>query len=702
MVEIAQKHKDQLERIKENVEKFYDFFKENYETWYKFKKFLYITSLSDRDRKVLKDTGKPELEFNILEAYVSRQKGEFAKQEPSILVSPGNNGQVEEGTVETVNGHMRDIEDRMRADNTAYQIYDDMLSGGFSVGKVYTKYADSMSFEQDITVKRVFDPTLCGFDPLAQESHKGDGEYDFEIMPYREKEFNELGYTVDTSKLKFSRNLDKFNWSYKNNKEKIILLCTYFEKKYTKVKLVKLSDQSVMTQEEYDDFLVKWELQGKIEQPPQVIDSRTTRLTHIVRYRFIENEVLEHKNTDYGFLPLIFADNDSVNIRDTLQSELKQYTRPYCYQAKDTQKLKNYAGQTLANEIEMMVQHKFKIPIEGIPEQYKEAYTDYQTPQVMVYHQFYDNDPEKRLDPPQEIARIPMPPEVTAAFQGTDQTTQAILGTYDASLGINKQQLSGIAIVEGATQSNATAMPSIVGYMNFLQQVAIVCLDLIPKYYVTPRSIPVIGKDGKKGYQLINQPGQPSMKFASNALKVKVEAGVNFTIQRTRNLQQVTALMQVSPILQQFFGTTPEGLNFILKNLEMSGTDDLTEAVDKFAQQVQQSQQKQPNPQMMRVQLEGQKLQHQEKQDEKKNQIDLAKVGIQDKEADTGRISALAGIGQRESELEMEKDKIDAENARTLVDKAVKVADTIHRHTKDRAEFTHKTLVKPKENVNGY
>jgi len=692
MAEVAQKHQGQLKRIRKNVEKFHDYFKENYERWYRFKKFLYVTAMTNQDIQVLRDLGKPELEFNILEAYVSRQKGEFAKQEPSITVSGGNNGMADGNTIEVVEGYMRYAEQLMRYDNTSYEIYDDMMSGGFSVAKVCTKYSDEMSFEQDISVNRVFDPTLCGFDPLAIESHKGDGEYCFEIVAYRKKEFEDMYPDIPLNELKFSTDLGKFNWSYHNNNEKIILLCTYYEKKHKKVRIVKLSDGQVMTEKAYDEFIVKHEMSENIEQPPQRVGDRMSTMTYIERYRFIENRVLDHKYTDYRLLPLVFFDGDSVSIRETIQSQLKQITRPYCYQAKGVQQLKNLAGQTLANEIENMVQHKFMIPLEGIPQQYTDAYTDVQTPTTMIYNQFYENNPDVRLDPPRAVPREPTPPEVSAAFMGADQTTQAILGTYDATLGINEQQISGVAIIEGATQSNAAAMPYIKGYLNGLQQVARIILDLIPKYYVTPRSIPVITKDGKKAYQMINGGAkQPSLKFASNALNVKVGAGVNFTIQKTRALQQVTALMKVSPILGQFFGTTPEGLKFILNNLEMNGIDQLKDAVDKFVPEFQKQQQGQPNPAMMKVQLEQHKLQYQEQQDQKKNQISLAGVSVQDKDADTRRLTALAKVGQNETDSELKQNAIDAENARTLVDKAVKVADTIHQHNKDKAEFVHKT-----------
>lgn len=692
MVEIAQKHKDQLERIKKNVENFYTYFEDNYKAWHAWKKFLYVTSLGKRERDLLSELNKPQMEFNILEAYVSRQKGEFAKQEPSITVGAGDNGEVDPKVIEAVEGNMRHSEQLSREDNTAYSIYDDMLSGGYSVEKVYTDYSDEMSFEQDIIAKRAFDPTLCGFDPLARESHKGDGEFCFENAPFREKDVKEKWPNINVSNLKYSTSNKKFSWSYKSNREKLIIVCTYSEKKRKKTKIVKLADGRVMTERDYEKFLAKWEFDRNTAQPPALVGtSRMTELTNIIRYRFIENEILEHTDTDYTYLPLIFYDNNSVTLRDELQSESKQYTRPYCYQAKGVQQLKNMSGQTLANEIEMLVQHKWSVPEEGIPDDYKEAYTDPQKAQTLVYKQFYDNNPDVRLDPPRAVARVPTPPEVEAAFRGADQTTQAILGTYDAALGIQKQELSGVAIIEGATQSNAAAMPSIVGYMNGLNQKAKVILDLIPKYYVTPRSIPIIDKEGKRRYQMINDKGQPQMQFSSNALKVKVEAGVNFSVQKTRALQQATLLMKVSPMLAQFFGTTPEGIKFILDNLEMKGVAQLKDGVEKFIAAIDaQKQHQKPDPAMIKIQLEMAKLKQQFEQNQKENQIKVANVAVDNKNADTSRITALAKIGESESVIEMKESSIAAENARTAVEEARKTADMKHRHVKDHLELNHK------------
>ena len=46
------------------------------------------------------------------------------------------------------------------------------------------------------------------------------------------------------------------------------------------------------------------------------------------------------------------------------------------------------------------------------------------------------------------------------------------------------------------------------------------------------------------------------------------------------------------------------------------------------------------------------------------------------------------------TETEMKQNAIDAENARTQVDLAIKAADMMHKHKKDLIETTHKVTRK--------
>src|ERR1700722_5670083 len=190
-MDVAQKHQDQLERLKKKVEQSWEYFGENYARFNYFRKFVFQTSLSQDDISLLKFQKKPQLEFNVLEAFISRLRGEFSKQEPSIEVTAGDEEPIDVNTINVVQGHVKHILCDANKDGCEYNVYTDTLSGGFSVIKVWTEYAHEKSFNQVIRMGRVYDPVMCGFDPMARLSHKGDGQYCFELFPKTKDEFQE-------------------------------------------------------------------------------------------------------------------------------------------------------------------------------------------------------------------------------------------------------------------------------------------------------------------------------------------------------------------------------------------------------------------------------------------------------------------------------------------------------------------------------
>lgn len=691
---VAKRYNDELQRIKKNVEKAYQYFKPNYQRYHEFRKFVFESSLSDDDIALLQELGKPQLQFNVLEAYISRLRGEYSKQEPSINVESAADGaQVDPAVIAVVEGHFRSILSDANKNSFEYSIYTDLLSGGFSAMKVWTEYANDMSFNQVIRLDRVFDPTLCGFDMNAKQPHKGDGNFCNENYPKNIDDFKSEFGNVDLNGIKFSKEIGGFNWSYSSGNDDIVLVCDYFEKKLKKTKIVQLANGQVMSSDDYEKFLEKWAASGMIQQPPVASKSRFSMMPTICRYRLIENQVLDYSETDYKYLPIIFVDGNSVLIRNGENGAAQQITRPYVYHAKDQQRLINFAGQTLANELENMVQHKWKVAKESIPPEYQDAYTNNQAPNIIIYNAYQDNEQEKPLPPPQEIVRAPAPPEIMGTFTNGSQMVQSILGSYDAALGINNNQLSGVAIVEGATQSNATAMPYIVGFLQGLTQAAVVCLDLIPKYYVTPRSIPFVRPDGKKTHVPINQPGGISLDYKSNALNVKVEAGVNFAIQKSRALQQIIALCSASPLFAQFINQM--GLEVLLDNLEIRGIDQLKEMAKQFMQQLKQQQQQQgsqPNPLQMKMQLEQQKLSSSNQQNQVENQLRAAEIAQTSRANDIDAAKVVLEAHQAGNENAVQMAKAKAETYSKSVDAVLKTNDQIHRHSLANADQVHNHL----------
>jgi Phage P22-like portal protein len=689
-MDVAKTYQSQLTRIKENVRKAYDYFKPNYDRYNEFRRFVFESSLKEEEITLLMTLSKPQLEFNVLEAYISRLLGEFSKQEPDIEVSADDQNTTDPMVIKVIEQHLRHTLSDADNHHTRYEVYKDILSGGFSVMKVTTDYANPMSFNQVIKIERVFDPTLCGFDQLARYSHKGDGKFCFELFPKTKDEFLDEYPDVSTQELSFRRDLSGFNWSYLNDATPIVMVADYYEKKKKKTTIVQLSDGKVVTQKKYKEILDGW---SDFSMPPAVVGKpRTTTIETICRYRLIENKVIEYEETDFTMFPLVFVDGNSVLIKTPKNGNVRQVTRPYVYHARGAQRLKNFAGISLANEIENVIQHKFMVAKEALPkeEEFLQSYKDIQKASVVVYNSVYEENPSQPINNPiREIQKIPAPPEIVQAFTGADQLMQGILGNYDASLGINNNQLSGIAIVEAASQSNATAMPYIVGYMQGLQRVAQIYVDLMPKYYTTPSTLPLTDEEGKKTYIKINQQDGMDMFFDSNALNVIVKAGASFQVQKSRTIMMVKELMGMSPLMQQFIAE--KGLTFVLDNMEGKGIEQLKSMVEAWTKELeeqkamakqQQQMEMQNNPAMMKMQQNAQKMQLDAVKNQNQFQVDMAKL-----QQDEAKI--MADLQQSKQSNLVQLVKANTERFSKEIDLQLKQMDMRHRHHKEAIELHH-------------
>jgi hypothetical protein len=694
---LAQDHLSRLDELKKSVDNSYRCFRKNAERYSEFMRFVFDTALTNDDIQKLMTLKKPTIEFNIIEAIISRLLGEFAKHEPSIMVKAEDGVPLDRLSPEFfemmhfIEAHIRHSIVDCETDGLQWKIYKDILGGGFSVVEIFTDYISHMSFDQKIVVSRVFDPTMTGFDPLARESHKGDGAYCYQLYPKTKAEFeNEYGKKL-TEGMKFARGIGPYelDWSYNQQDQDVVLVCEFYEKKKKKVKLLKLSNGHTVLKKHYENELLPlYEKAGFVEQPPIPVEERYTEIETIVRYRFCESQVLDYIETDYKYLPLVFIDGNSVDIRETTSGVAYQMTRPYAYHAKGIQQLKNFAGQTVGAEIENMVQHKFIVSVEAIPEDYKDAYRNIQQADTLVYNQFYDDDPNIRLDAPREVQRTQTPPIVESIFMGSDRVTQAILGAYDSVLGVNEKDVSGVAISNGAIQSSAASTPYLMGYIKGLNRIAQVMLDLIPKYYVTPRSLPIMTQDGKRSYQLINKPDDENsfdLRYQPHELNIRVMAGVNTSIQKQVAIDQIIKMMSASPLFAQFINT--EGLETLLDNLEIRGIDEMKVKAAQFMkmlkeQQEQQSQQQDPMEQMVKAQMEVELARIEQKKQEMEGNLAIkgAQVAIDQQKTEIQEALALNEIELSATKIEMEGERLASENARSAVESAIEVA----RHHAER------------------
>lgn len=698
----------ELPRIEKCVEQAHDYFSPNYTTYKFFNNFVYNTTLDDADRAVLSALGKPELEFNTMSAYGARLLGEFEKHEPSVEIQkdPSATTEITAELLEVLDGHVRHVIDEANKNSFQYECVKNIISGGFGASRLWTEYANSMSFEQVIRLGNIPDPTLTYWDPLARLPHKGDGKYNGFLYPKLASDFKKEHPEIDMREIKFVRGVAGFNWAYNNQRDDILLVCEHFEKKIVPTTIAYLSNRRVILENEYEQFVEEWMQSNPIEMPPIIVRTRETQLTKICRYVFIKGRILEYIETDYKSLPIVFGDGDSRLIHKS-GNIVFQKTRPYFYNLQGNQKLKNLAGQSLANELENITQQKIQIIQEALPDEpdYIMAYTAPQLPSVLVSKGFKDNDPNVPLPPPQTIARQPIPPELVQTFLSAEQTTQALLGSYDAEMGIADKGLSGKAIQLGSINSNSAAKPFLIGYLQMLERLIQNYIELLPYFYTTPRTIPILTKEGERSFVTINQEGGIKFDYTENDLKVTVKAGPSFATQKAMALQQIIMLTQASPIFAEFINM--EGLETILDNLDLKGVELLKEKAQKFVQEKQQQAQaqmqmaqqaQQNNPQLIKAQNERMKIEMDAKQAETDSQLKVAQLMLDEEKVENEKLNILSHMNIAQAEAQASEMRSHAEERRAAVDMAIKVADMSHQHHRETRELHHKITAENRKN----
>ncbi len=499
------------------------------------------------------------------------------------------------------------------------------------------------------------------------------------------QDFQEEYPGLDSSKFAFRRDIEGFNWSYLNNQEtEIVLMGEYFEKKYKKTRIVKLANGAVMPAKKYDKLKAFWEQEQILDQIPKVVGkSRMSDLETINRYLITESDIVEEKATDYSYLPHIFVRGDSIILQESTRNNTYEFTKPYVYHAKGIQDLKNFSGQCLGNYLENLIMHKFIIKKEAIPQEqeYLDAITDVQHADTIVVNAYSDNNPDKPIpEPIREVVNVPAPPEVMGTFTQTDQASQMILGTFDAALGINDNQLSGISVIESATQSNACAFPYLVGYLQAETQAGNVMVDLMNKRLKNKMSIPMVSNEGERTYQDINDKAQnqPSFDFSDKALTVEISAGVNYSIAKNRALQQIFAMMQASPKAAEFFST--EGFPQILDNMEFHGSDIVKEKAEKWLEE-QKNAPKQPSPEEMKMQVEHAKLQQKSQEMQTKQMMHQSQLQVDIAKLQQDQMKVMADLKLSQDENYRETKRAAVEHATKIHDQHLKHKDMEHKHS---------------------
>lgn len=687
MAEINKTTQQQYDRIHKNIRTWIKFFEKNVIDFKNSKKMVFESSMTQDDKNILLDQKRPTYEFNVLEPYISRLLGEFSIVNPQFKLLPCNDDAKNISTIDTVSSIIRAILYKSQSDSIDNEIYKDMLGGGFSAMRLVTKYRNESSFDQDILIERVYDPCKVGFDPQARMPHKGDGRYCYEIIPLSEEDFIEKYPDADIRNIKSS--IEGIKWRYSDNfGNRFINVCEYFEVETKNIKLHLMGANEVMGIPDNTTFtddelkaLTDAISPGSPLIPPVPKQSEMREVKKYYRYRLTGGMFLEsRKLTDFSFLPIFFFDGNSFFSDD------KQTTRSYVYQAKDAQRAKNIVANIFLGEIQDIRRTRMTVSQEALPDDpdYIDSYIHPEKNYAaLIYKQFDENGTP--LQGPQIFPSAPIPPELFNTFSGMDNTIQNLLGSYDAQQGILSGDVSGRAIIAGATQSNAAAKPYMINYISTITQVLRSIVDLIPKIYVTPRTIPIVTASGQRSSVKINAMDGVRLDYDPNELDLYVSEGASFEIQKKEALGAMAQLSATNPGLNQLLST--KGLPIMLENLDIRGADKL----QAMAEDAIKNPPPPPGP-PPEIMLKLKDIELRTQQITMENQIKMAQLKMETDKMEFDRMNQLLEMQMKHADLVFQKEKLEQETMVSMDDNRRAEQDQQLRATEQAIKMWETTM----------
>lgn len=721
--------KDKLDLLKKKVKRSLDHDSENYRYFNFMKAFICDTTLDQNTRTKLNVLKKPQLECNEIEQFVNALLGEFRNYEPSITVKPSTSitdpgyKARQYRTAEVIEGYLRHKLSNSHTDNANFEVMSDLLRGGLSAGtlEIGWKSEDIYEFDVDLIFNKEPYPTMCGWDPAAVHSHRGDGKYCFRIFAYTKDQVEEKYGEEAIENIRPQAGIEGFSWSYYQDEEEYYVFCEFYEKEIKKVKTVFLStpfpqnilarlskyspsrDGRKMTMACYKAALIEWENEGLLEVPPIPVQEKMADKIKICKYIFNEAKIISYEDTDYAHLPIIRAQGGSVKLEDNLGANKRDKCRSFVHNLVGIQMLKNTAAQGVAYEIENTVAHKWLMEYETvIPEQMQQLINN-QIPSVLLWQsrpRRADSQSEAYPEP-QPVVRPPVPEIIPQTFYETSVAMRRMMGTIENN-NVPGGNIASDTLKMAYTQESRAAYPWWQGFESFLNRLGTCYMDLIPKIFKTPTTIPIINIDGKRDFVSINDVNDPNsvfMDFSPNDFNIEITAGVNAEVLRQTGMNQIMELSRTFQGFNRFIDTEcqPE----LIENIDIKNKGSLVmksqEWQQKQAQMAQLSAQNAPlDPAKAQLQIAQMNMM----QKEKDRQLEAAKVSAEiqndNRKTDADIIKTMSQVKNEAVSATVRQQEVDAKNLHTAVSLVSSLAkqksDSRQFHTKLAHEHKMKSM----------
>src|SRR4051812_44804629 len=607
---------------------------------------------------------RPSLTYNQVRQHNLQVVNDARQNKAQIKVTP-TGGRASYEAAQVFSGIIRRIEYQSKAVDAYSTATYHQVESGIGYVRVETDYVDNDGFDLDLFIRRIPDPRSIYMDPDCKLYDKSDANFAFvfEDVP-RDRYEEEYGKDTNTA----PTTLDHTDgWNDRDH----VRIAEYWRRNVNSVTIHQLQDGTVLRASDVPD-----EMRAQIK--PLIVKTREVAEPEIEWFKLAGDKVVDREEWPGKYIPIVpFIGEETV-----IQGEMdrKGHTRSQI----DAQRIYNYWASAAVEQVALQTKTPYIAradAIEGRDEQWKTANTKNWS--VLIYNGV--DEAGQPIPPPQRSE----PPQMAQAYiQGMTiarQDLMSVTGQYQAELGMQGNERSGVAIQQRQRQGDTATYHFVDNQAKGIRQIGRIVLDLIPKVYDTARVVKIMAEDGNdsdvalipnapsahqhiamgpQGPQPLTpqqadamkaDPNTPDPKviFNPNVGRYDVEAdvGPSFGTRREEAANAFSEIMKANPAAFQIVG------DFWAQNSDLPGADELAERLqrglppqykpgpDPQVQQIQQAMQQQGQQAQQLLQkadaevasLKAQVVHLQEQAKDKSQSID-----IDDYKAETERLKAVA------------------------------------------------------------
>lgn len=568
--------------------------------------------------------GLPCLVINTIPQFTAQLIGDWRQNRPGVKVVPQENGDVDVASVRS--DLIRSIETTSRADRVYDSSFESMIQCGDGAFQIAVDYAGDDVFDQDICIKPVDDPLAVVWDRMSIDPTGKDANHCFVDEIYPKKEFSRLWPDAQPSELgeKLQNHLTADGWIDSDG----VKVTAYWRMLIRDRLLVMFEDGSIHT---IDENTTTDELIEKHGNPvrSRIAPCRYAQM-HLVTGFNILSGPFEYRLTR---LPIIRMSGRVINVGGRrIRHGLVRFM-------KDSVRLRNFFRSVAAEQLGYAPKAQWIAPesaVEGREEDFRKAHLSRDP--LLVYN-------DDATAPPQRIAPPPIEAALLNEAQVNTQDMKDVTGIHDASLGIQSNETSGRAIMARQREGDVASLTYYDNGNAALLEGGDVINQLIGQIYDATRIVRVIGEDEQPRLLKINDPADPtSPDLALGNYDVAITTGASYTTRRVEAAQAMMDAVQVFPQLMQFAG------DIIAKAQDWPGAQELSERLRKTIPPELLAGEKDENGQPIQA---GPQIPPELQQQ------------IQEGQQQLGQLSQENADLKANREIDLQKLKIDAYNART-------------------------------------